>query len=126
MQELNSPEMMPGNKIVIRAIILDENDKIFLAKRVKEGSEQGRYALIGGKPEKGESTEEAIIREIGEETELNVVETSFFKSITDSASIPGESWEVHYFICRVTGTPKLKEDEIIEGRFFSSDELSDL
>jgi ADP-ribose pyrophosphatase YjhB (NUDIX family) len=48
-------------KEVSRAIIMDEEGKVLLGKRGR-GIGEGLYALIRGKPDQGESAEEAIVR----------------------------------------------------------------
>jgi len=54
--------------MISRALILD-NDKILLIHRFKYGREY--FVLPGGHIEEGESEEEALIREIKEETNLD-------------------------------------------------------
>ncbi len=53
-----------------RAIII-ENDKILVMKRIKQGAEY--YTLVGGQLSEGESAEDALIREVKEETGFEVV-----------------------------------------------------
>ena len=54
--------------MISRALILD-NDKILLIHRFKYGREY--FVLPGGHIEEGESEEEALVREIKEETNLD-------------------------------------------------------
>lgn len=51
---------------------INNEDKWLLIKR-KKGDYQGKWALVGGKMEFGETIKQAILREIREETGLNVV-----------------------------------------------------
>lgn len=53
-----------------RAIII-EGDKILVMHRNKEGSQY--FTLVGGRVNEGESLEQALVREIREETGLDVV-----------------------------------------------------
>jgi 8-oxo-dGTP pyrophosphatase MutT (NUDIX family) len=55
-----------------RAIIID-NDKILVMHRNKQGSQY--FTLVGGRVNDDESTEQAVIREVKEETGLDVVST---------------------------------------------------
>ncbi|MBM3233800.1 NUDIX domain-containing protein [Candidatus Pacearchaeota archaeon] len=55
---------------VVNGIILDKN-KFLIIKR-KSGLHAGKWAFPGGILEKGESEEEALIREIKEEVNLDV------------------------------------------------------
>jgi ADP-ribose pyrophosphatase YjhB (NUDIX family) len=52
-----------------RAIII-ENNKLLVMHRNKYGSEY--FTLVGGRVNDGETTEEALLREIKEETGLNI------------------------------------------------------
>lgn len=63
MSEQNYPEPIVG------ALILDEKGRIFLVKAPKW---RGKYALVGGHVEFGESLESALKREVKEETNLDV------------------------------------------------------
>jgi len=59
--------------LVIRAIIKDSNDNILILKRAPDSRSNPRcWELPGGKVEPGESFDHAMIREIKEETNLNI------------------------------------------------------
>ncbi len=110
-------------KEVARAIILDKDQKVFLGKRAR-GNGAGQWALIGGKPEQGETIEEAITREVLEETGFNFIPT-YFKEMVDGRS-DNEPWKVYFFSGPATGNLTLKPDEIVEGQFFTEEELVSL
>jgi 8-oxo-dGTP pyrophosphatase MutT (NUDIX family) len=55
----------------VRAIVI-EGDKILVMHRNKQGSQY--YTLVGGRVNEGESLEQALVREIKEETGLEIVE----------------------------------------------------
>ena len=59
---------------VIAAVIMNQNNEIFCARRKDEGELALKWEFPGGKIEFGESNEEALIREIKEElsTEIQV------------------------------------------------------
>jgi 8-oxo-dGTP diphosphatase len=52
----------------VRAICLDQRGRVLLQKR----RDFGNWGLPGGSPEPGESVEEAIVREVLEETGLHI------------------------------------------------------
>ena len=59
--------------LTVKAVVLNKNGKILVLKRPKKGVNfSGMYDLPGGHIDKGESVEECLIREIQEETGLEV------------------------------------------------------
>jgi 8-oxo-dGTP pyrophosphatase MutT (NUDIX family) len=84
------------------AVVVDEDNKILLLKRSAEPKtwQPNKWALVGGGIEKGESAEEAVKREIKEETGLDV--NKFTKSFTIQRN--PDSIET-IFACRYKGDP---------------------
>jgi 8-oxo-dGTP diphosphatase len=84
------------------AVIVDKDNKILLLKRSKEPKiwMPGKWALVGGAIEKGESPQKAVEREILEETGLDI--DKFVK--TFSIQRNPNSIE-HIFACRYNGDP---------------------
>ena len=64
---------------VVAAIIMKDN-KILIAKR-KKGEFAGMYEFPGGKIEKNDSGEEALIREIQEELEASITIEQYFMNV---------------------------------------------
>ena len=112
-------------RIVTRAIILNKFGEVLLGKKVR-GIGQGQWALIGGKPDKGETLEEAIAREVKEETGLNLSEPKLWREVLDTSSDPDSQWRTYYFNGRVKGKLRLKKDEIEKVIFASKEQLSEL
>ena len=84
----------------------------------------GRFALIAGFAEIGESLEECVKREVMEEVGLKVKDLRFYKS---------EPWGMSSsllsgFYCRVDGDPEPHPDgvEIAAGRWFSREDLLEI
>ena len=89
--------------IVCGAIQID--NKFLIAKRSK-GADPGFWEFPGGKVEKGESREEALIRELKEELELNVCVVKYLCSVDDIRK--DMILHVHAFLCKIVqGTIKL-------------------
>jgi 8-oxo-dGTP diphosphatase len=60
--------------LAVRAIIPDENGKILIIKRsTNSKTNPGRWELPGGKVDQNESFDQALIREVYEETGLKIV-----------------------------------------------------
>ena len=92
---------MIGKIISCRAVIIRE-DKILLMHRRKNGHEY--WVFPGGHVESGESPEQAMIREVWEETNLKVTKLSQPFEYVNSTFSENEC----YFMCEVAeGKPKL-------------------
>lgn len=85
------------------AIIVDKDNKILLLKRADEEGTwmPNKWALVGGGVEKGETNQQAVEREIMEETGLEI------KKFVNSFSLQRNSANSieHIFVCRFTGDP---------------------
>lgn len=57
---------------VVAAVICNEDNKILIAQRNLKKSQGGLWEFPGGKIEQGETKEQAIIREIKEEMNLDI------------------------------------------------------
>jgi len=90
----------------MRAVgIIIKNKKILLIHRIKDGKEY--YVFPGGAIEKGESPEEAVIREIKEELSINeIIIDRFLFQITNRGNE-----EFYYLIKSFFGQPKLGGEE---------------
>ena len=58
------------------AVIIDNDEKVLIAKRHDHLHQGGKWEFPGGKIEKNESTEEALAREIKEEVGIEVKKAS--------------------------------------------------
>jgi mutator protein MutT len=84
------------------AIIVNDDNKILLLKRADEPKtwEPNKWALVGGGIEKGENPNEAVQREIKEETGLDI------DKFTDTFTIQRHKSSIeHVFACRYDGEP---------------------
>tara|TARA_B110001450_G_scaffold70206_1_gene66457 strand:+ start:155 stop:571 length:417 start_codon:yes stop_codon:yes gene_type:complete len=61
------------NLVIVASIaLIDANDQILIAKRPKKKHLSGSWEFPGGKVEKGESPENALIREVKEELNIDI------------------------------------------------------
>lgn len=94
--------------------LIIKNNKIMLGRKKKPGFAQGKLLGFGGKLEKGETIEKALIREFFEETGLKVGEFEK-RGILNFSYVDDPEMEVHYFeILKYQGEPKESNEMGIE------------
>ena len=109
-----------GSALLVR----DEANRILLGKRNKD-PQRGSWVIPGGKIEAFESIAEAAVREIREETGLEVEVQSQFR-VYEIIDPPEEHRLVIYsWGTVIEGTPRASDD-LSEIRFFSLEELGNV
>ena len=82
-------------------------------RRFPKGENQEAWCLPGGKVELGETVEEALHKEIGEETGLKV---NSFTFLTFQDSLPTKTEWMHcinlYFVCSVRGSVRINTESV--------------
>jgi ADP-ribose pyrophosphatase YjhB (NUDIX family) len=81
-------------RTAVRAIVI-EGDKILVMHRNKEGSQY--FTLVGGRVNDGESLEAAIVREVKEETGLDVTQSQHVYTELH----PEPYNEQYIFVCKI-------------------------
>ena len=109
------------DRYVARAIITDEKNKVLLGERAR-GVGKGQLALIGGKKEDNETLEEALIREVKEELDVEVIGYSYFTKTITTIFEPG-NWHTSYFETLTKGTPHPHPQEIKRIVYLTEEEL---
>ena len=96
---------------VVRLIISDAAGRVLVLKRQKSQYSPGAWCLPGGKIRYGETVEQAIVRELQEETSLKCTSWRHFLC---QDSLPPEQGKMHcinlYFVCDVSGEIELNEE----------------
>lgn len=116
-------EKVEGKKpsITIDAIILNDEGEVLLIKRKNEPFKD-MWALPGGFVEYGEKVEEATIREVKEETGLEVEILKLFNVYSDPRRDPrGHTISIVYF-CKIMGGKLKGGDDAKEAKFFKFNE----
>jgi 8-oxo-dGTP diphosphatase len=114
--------LMPG----VAAVVIDPAGRVLLQRR----SDDGKWGLPGGGIDPGEEPADALVREIREETALEVVPERIVGVYS------GPDFRIRYpngdetmivsitFACRpMAGEPRVNDDESLEIRYFSPDAL---
>lgn len=94
-------------KFVVGAVITNEKGEIFLAKRKKDDFMGGIYEIPGGNAKKGEGIYETLIREIKEETNLDIKKVESYIDQFDYLSRSCKKCRQFNFKVTTTGGPIL-------------------
>lgn len=81
------------------------------------------YEFPGGKIEPGESKEEALVREIGEELDISLDNYTFYDQI--SYTYPDFSVTLYFFLCHLQ-SPEFTRKEHINHQWLQPDQLKTL
>jgi ADP-ribose pyrophosphatase YjhB (NUDIX family) len=109
----------PLFQVFAAAVIFDEDKNIFLVKSTYQRFHP--WGLPGGSLEYGEHPEEAVIREVWEETGLNIC---IEKLLLVNSWLPDRVGL--YYLCRITDGTFHPSDEVAEFDYFSLDNLPDV
>jgi 8-oxo-dGTP pyrophosphatase MutT (NUDIX family) len=115
--------LLPG----VCALVFDPAGRVLLHRR----ADTARWALIGGTQEPGEEPADAVVREVDEETGVEVSPERITGVCATSRTVLPNGHQVQYvvvaFRCRpLRGTPTVNDDESLEVGYFALDRLPDL
>lgn len=107
------------------ALIMNEKKELLVATRAHDPA-KGTLDLPGGFVDMNETGEEAVIREVKEETNLNVTDTKYLFSIPNTYIYSG--FEVHtldlVYLCNVNNIEEMKaEDDVSNLQFIKISDL---
>ena len=112
-------------QLAVRAIITNSKGEVLIVKRANTSYGEGFWNLPGGKIDFGETAEEAIIKEIFEETNLNCKSTKFLFYMDN---LPDKNTDLHFvslfFKCECSGKIELNE-ESCSYEWLNIDDLKD-
>lgn len=99
---------------VAKAIIVDEKGRVLMLKRSNYTKKySGEWDLPGGHVRVGEKLEDGLIREVKEETGLDITDFKFVK----------KQENLSFFLCSYPNKPIKTSMEHTGFRFFSADKL---
>ena len=104
--------------------ILTDGERILLIRRGHE-PEAGRWSLPGGRIEPGETDQQALVREVREETGLEVVPGPLVGAV-DRPGPGGRVLVIRDYAATVTGGTLAAGDDADDARWFSMRELHSL
>lgn len=119
LQAILSRLIRPLFIVGVSAVIFDEEFRIFLGKSTYQRFHP--WGLLGGALEYGEDAEEAIVREIWEETSLQV---KVERLLMVRSFMPHNF--ILYYVCTIQSGTFQPSDEISDAGFFTIEALPDI
>ncbi len=115
--------------VVAAAILLDSRGRVLLVGNDWQGFGHIRYTLPGGVVERGESTLDALSREVKEETGLNITHVEHLAYAVHVEDVRRNDRAVSFaFLAQYDGllNPRDPDGFIVEARFFPVEEVEEL
>jgi 8-oxo-dGTP diphosphatase len=101
----------------VGGIAFDDHGRLLLIRRVNNPG-SGQWSLPGGRVEPGESDETAVVRELREETGLDVIPGTWIGTVTRGP------FEIHDYACEIAGGVLTAGDDASEARWSDAADLS--
>ena len=105
-------------------IVFDADGRLLLIERANPPS-AGSWSIPGGKCRPGESTTQACVREVAEETGLDVV-VSRYAGRVERDGPDGVVFDIVDYVCVVSGGSLRAGDDAVDARWASRAELDGL
>ncbi|WP_191256960.1 NUDIX hydrolase [Amycolatopsis oliviviridis] len=103
----------------VGGIVHDHHGRILLIQRANEPG-RGLWSIPGGRVEPGETDEAAVIREMREETGLDVIPGTYVGN-----ALRG-TYDIHDYACAVTGGTLRAGDDAADARWIDAETLIEL
>jgi 8-oxo-dGTP diphosphatase len=105
-------------------IVFDGDGRLLLIRRANPPS-AGSWSIPGGKCLPGESTEQACVREVAEETGLDVAVSRYAGQVVRDGP-DGVVFDIFDYVCTVVGGSLQASDDAADARWASRSELAGL
>lgn len=113
-------------KISVVAAIISKDGKILCTQRGPGGPTAYKWEFPGGKIERGETAEEALVREIQEELDSILEISSHYLTVNHIyAGEDGFDLTMHSFLCQINGK-ELELKEHVDGKWLQVSDLEAL
>ncbi len=109
----------------VGAVIGDGRGHVLLVLRLRPPA-VGRWSIPGGRVEAEESFTDAVVREVREETGLQVTVGPLLGQLELPGRDPGTVYDVHDYAASVVGGTLRAGDDAGDARWFSRDEMAHL
>jgi mutator protein MutT len=118
-------------RIVVAAVIVKDKSVLLLKRRKDEEAFPGIWEFPSGKREFGESSVEALIREVKEETGLSIIVDKpiyVFEYIVEKPDEIRDVTQVNFLVrlANLTQEIRINKEEHEEARWFSKEEILSL
>ncbi|MQA15457.1 MAG: NUDIX domain-containing protein [Pseudonocardiaceae bacterium] len=108
----------------VGAVAHDDGGRLLLVRRATEPG-RGRWSLPGGRVERGESDEQAVARELAEETGITASVGPHVGTVTRAAP-GGAVFEIHDYACLPTAGRLRPGDDADDARWCDAAALASL
>ena len=117
---------------IVVAVVLNEQGQLLIAKRIDKEipAADGLWELIGGKIDYGERPEDAVVREVKEESGLNIEVVKLLPQVFTNFWTKSNGDEIQViivsYLCKIIGGELHTENfdsEVAELKFISTEEL---
>jgi 8-oxo-dGTP diphosphatase len=108
----------------VGAIIRDSSGRLLLIRRRNEPG-AGLWSLPGGRVEPGEADEQAVVREVAEETGL-AVRCGPLVGAVERPGLAGDVFDIRDYAASVVGGELAAGDDAADARWLAPGEVADL